>query len=302
MTPVAASDLMPDDIISWGYNMFLAEWCENEVLRQSAREVVRVYEEFTVQFQSGTREWWYCARVRGAANSLARGIARRKKTHAERVAAAEQEKASMVARLSESERWWGLLKGGIRLLLLGGFSYALVRAIFAVPRIAEQRAGLQEQYASIATALAIALIGSFLRWRLMMRRILGVFRAYAQALSDANDEYARSVLIEYRFTAESAVQAYEQLTGHKSPVTAGLNNLLQDLIQGRYASEPEPQNWWDVLKQRINDKLLDIVTPKKRTRPSRTPPVTLEHPSPAVPVVGDRPPGDGPGSLNSDQT
>jgi hypothetical protein len=272
MTPVAASDLMPDDIISWGYNMFLAEWCDKPVLRQSAQEVVRVYEEFANQFESGTKEWWYCARVRGAANSLARGIARRKKTHAERVAAAEQEKNNMIARLLESERWWGLLKGGVRLLLLGGFSYALVRAIFTVPHIAQQTTGLQEQYASVATALAVALIGSFVRWRLMMRRILRVFRTYANALSEANDEYAESVLAEYRFTAESAVQAYELLTGHKSPVTAGLNNLLQDLIQGVHPDEPEPQNWWDVLGKRINDSLLAFVTPKNRPQASKAPP------------------------------
>src|SRR5512136_2857517 len=103
MTPLAASDLMPDDVISWGYNMFLAEWCEKPLLRQSAADVVSAYEQFTLRFEQGSKEWWYCSRVRGAANSLARGIARRKNTHAERIAAAEQEKANMIARLLESE-------------------------------------------------------------------------------------------------------------------------------------------------------------------------------------------------------
>jgi len=271
MTPIAASDLMPDDVIAWGYNMFLAEWCEKPLLRQSAQEVVEVYNRFTEQFEQGTKEWWYCSRVRGAANSLARGIARRKNTHAERVAAAEQEKTNMIARLSESERWWGLLKGGFRLLVLGGFSYALVRAIFALPRISAQTTGLQEQSASIATALAVALIGSFARWRIMMRRLLRVFRTYSQAISDANDEYVNSVLVEYRFAAESAVYAYEQLTGHKSPVTAGLNNLLQDLIQGRYMVEPAPQSWWDVLKKRVNDRLLAALPPGRGTPATKKP-------------------------------
>jgi hypothetical protein len=266
MTPIAASDLMPDDVIAWGYNMFLAEWCEKPLLRQSAQQVVQVYEQFADQFEAGSQDWWYCSRVRGAANSLARGIARRKSTYAERVAAAEQEKTNMIARLLESERWWGLLKGGCRLLVLGGFSYALVRAIFTLPRIADQTTGLQEQYASIATALAVALIGSFARWRLMMRRIIRVFRTYAQAISEANEEYAKSVLVEYRFAAESAVYAYEQLTGRKSPVTAGFNNLLQDLIQGGYVADAVPQSWWDVLKKRVNDRLLSIVTPSGNSR------------------------------------
>jgi hypothetical protein len=274
MKPIAASDLMPDDAISWGYNLFLAEWCEKPLLRQSASEVVQVYEQFIAQFEKGSKEWWYCSRVRGAANSLARGIARRRKTHTERIAAAEQEKADMIARLSETERWWGLLKGGIRLLLLGGFSYAIVRAIFTLPRLAQQTTGLHEQYAAIATALAIALIGSFIRWRIMLRRMFRVFRIYAQAISDANEEYSKSALVEYRFAAESAVQAYEQLTGHKSPVTAGLNNLLQDLIQGRYGAEEEPQSWWDVLRKRINDSLLVLVTPKPASRAPKTPHAT----------------------------
>jgi hypothetical protein len=147
-----------------------------------------------------------------------------------------------------------------------------VRAIFALPRIAEQTTGVQEHYAAFATALATALIGSFLRWRLMMRRLFGVFRAYSRALSDANDEYVRSVFVEYHFAAESAVQAYEQLTGRKSPVTPGFDNLLHDLIQGRYGtdSEAEPQSWWDVLKKRINNWLLGVVTPS-RGQSNRTP-------------------------------
>jgi hypothetical protein len=271
MTPVVATDLTPDDVIAWGYNMFLAEWCEKPLLRESARQVVQVYEQFAGRFEEGTQEWWYCSRVRGAANSLARGIARRKSTYAERVAAAEQEKSDMISRLLESERWWGLLKGGFRLLMLGGFSYVLVKTLFAMPRIAEQTTAIQEQRASIATALGVALIGAFLRWRLMMRRIIGVFRMYANAISEANEEYARSVLTEYRFAAETAVHAYEQLAGRKSPVTAGLNNLLQDLIQGGYVPEPSPQSWWDVAKKRMNDWLLALVTPGRGAPAPRKP-------------------------------
>jgi len=79
------------------------------------------------------------------------------------------------------------------------------------------------------------------------------------------------VLVEYRFAAESAVYAYEQLTGHKSPVTAGLNNLLQDLIQGRYMVEPAPQSWWDVLKKRVNDRLLAALPPGRGTPATKKP-------------------------------
>lgn len=269
MPQITAADLMPDDIIAWGYNMFLAEWCPQPMLRKSASEVVQVYEKFVAQFPEGTSEWWYCSRARGAANSLARGIARRKKTHSERIAAAEQEKADMIARLAGSERWWGLLKGSLRLLMLGGFSYALVRALFLMPKIANEARGLQEEYAAIATALAIALIGSFLRWRLMMQRMFRVFRRYAMAISEADNEYANSVLSEYRFTAESAVHAYEQLTGHKSPVTAGLNNLLQDLIQGRYDIKPEPPTLWEALKNRIYSSLISSMARKEEHAPPK---------------------------------
>lgn len=235
---VRARDIGPELAIEVGYNLYLLDACsEGSALRKSAETAVQQFNRIAEAFLGGTQEGLYIQKLRMAANSLARGIARRKQILKKREGAAEQKKTDMVVKIAQTEKLAGILRGGFQLLLLGGFGYALVKAFFAIPALAASVEGLEEQFASLASALGVALIGSFFKSWFMTRRILKVFKSYENAITGANEEYAQSVLKEYKFAAEEANLAFKQLTGEDPPVTEGFQNLLIGIIGGENERE-----------------------------------------------------------------
>lgn len=168
----------------------------------------------------------YCLQLRLAANSLARGIERRKNTLQDALHAVEADKDDAVRRLAQTEGWWGILRGGAQILALGGFGYALVRAVFSLPALTDDTAGMNEGYAALATGLGTALIGSFLKAKYMARHLLAVFKQYSEGIRKAHAQYSASVQGEYRLAAETAHVAWIQLTGEQPPTSPEFHLLI----------------------------------------------------------------------------
>ena len=122
---IAARDIYPLVAVEAGYNLYLADNCEDSVLRKSGQIAVRQFDKMMNSFPEKSPEGIYCLNLRMAANSLARGIATRKRNLNKRIAATEQKKDDMVNRIAETEKYIGFLRGALHLLMLGGFGYVL---------------------------------------------------------------------------------------------------------------------------------------------------------------------------------
>ena len=243
---VAARDIYPLVAVEAGYNLYLADNCEDSVLRKSGQVAVRQFDKIMASFPEKSPEGIYCLNLRMAANSLARGIATRKRDLNKRIAAAEQKKDDMVGRIAETEKYVGFLKGALHLFMLGGFGYVLVMLMFRIakaniPTLETESGGVGTKYASVAFALSLALVGSFLKSRIMAKRVLSIFSEYTEAISEANKQYTQSVIMEYKLAAETANMAWKELTGTDPPMTPGLHNLLISIMGGENA-EAEREN------------------------------------------------------------
>lgn len=224
---LCARDISPMTAIEAGYNLYLAQYCDpHSPLGESARKAVSHFEALLELFEQHSPQGVYCLQLRLAANSLARGIERRKKTLQSALDAIEAEKDDVIKRLAQTEGWWGILRGGAQILALGGFGYALVRALFSLPTLTEGTAGMNEGFAALATGLGTALIGSFLKAKYMARHLLKVFKQYSDAIRDAHAQYAASVQGEYRLAAETAHIAWTALTGEKPPTSSEFHLML----------------------------------------------------------------------------
>lgn len=230
---IAARDIYPMVAVEAGYNLYLADNCEGSALRKSGQVAVKQFNNMMSFFPENSAEGIYCLHLRMAANSLARGIATRKRNLSKSIAAAEQKKDDMIRRIAEIEKHVGFLKGGCQLLAIGGFGYIvvmlvfwIVKALFEIPELETEAGGAGSQYASIAFALALALIGSFLKSRIMAKRVLSVFNEYTEAITRANNEYTQSVIMEYKLAAETANLAWKEFTGSDPPMTRSFHNLL----------------------------------------------------------------------------
>lgn len=235
---IAAKDIHPVVAVEAGYNLYLADNCEDPELRNSARISAKNFNKMMNSFPEKSVEGLYCLNLRMAANSLARGIQTRKYSLNKKMAAAEQMRKDMIKRIAEAEKFIGFLRGGLHLLLLGGFGYFLIRAIF---KGQTQTAGIDPKYASIAFALALALIGACVKSRIMAKKVQNAFSEYTKAITNANDEYAQSVVVEYKLTAETAKLAWKELTGCEPPMTSGFHRLLIS-VMGTETKAGETQN------------------------------------------------------------
>lgn len=235
--------IVPDVGIEAGYNIHLADHAKDPGLKASAAAAIGQFNHIVDSFQPNSPEGLYLLRLRLAANSLARGIERRKDTLEEKKRTALEKKERMIRRITQTERLRGVLIAGCRLLLLSGFGFALAKALLEIPGVRAQTSGTQENLlVSIASALGFALIGSFVRSVRVNMMVLKTFREYDQAITAAQGEYVASVIEEYELAAETARQAWVGLTGQEPPMTAAFRNLLIDVMGGAKDDRPpEPE-------------------------------------------------------------
>lgn len=232
--------LCPEMTILYGYSLYLLDHAnESPALHRDAQRSVREFNSLANSFPKGSPGRCFCMEVRMAAAALARGIASRKRILNEKIRAAEQKKEDMIRRMGQKERLVGFLRAGLRLAILGGFSYAFVRAFIHLPAL-EGETGA-EKFAAIATALAVTLLGSCIRAAIITRRMEKVFTEYDEALNVANEKYIRSVTMQYKLAAETAEMAWKEMTDEPPPMTSSFKALLMGIVAGerRKAAESE---------------------------------------------------------------
>jgi|GEM_PF-2337932 hypothetical protein len=225
--------ISPNLAIEWGYNLYLAEVLEqNSETRISAVKAVREIEQLVETFAQGTRERLYLTTLRLAANSFAQGVERRKRSRIDSIDSAKQAKDDGLKRCTRDTRRGGLLSGGFKLLIMGGFIFSLVRVVFGLPAVSQHNAGIDVHYVSVCTALGIALIGAYIKAWWTDRKMVSLFKEYDEKVTKANETYADEVVNEYRFAAQTAETAWHQLTDAPAPMTKAFEALLLGVIKG----------------------------------------------------------------------
>ena len=139
--------------------------------------------------------------------------------------------------MTMGQRGAGLLFCGLKLLVVGGFVVALVKLLLPILPVASAEA--EDAWAApVVTALGIILVTSFCGSWSTGRRIRTIFREFNEAITEANREYRRSVLKEYKLAAEKATAAYHDgFDMDPPPTTKGLENLLWSMARGKPLSE-----------------------------------------------------------------
>lgn len=225
--------ISPNLAIEWGYNLYLAEVLEpTSETRMSAVKAVREIEALIETFPEGSRERLYLTTLRLAANSFAQGVERRKRSRIDALDSAKQAKESGIKRCTRDTRRGGLLSGGFKLILMGGFIFSVVRVIAGLPSVSQANVGVDAHYVSICTALGIALIGAYIKAWWTDRKLVSIFREYDRKVESANEKYADEVVNEYRFAAQTAETAWHRLTDAPVPMTKAFEALLLGVIKG----------------------------------------------------------------------
>lgn len=232
-TSVSAMDRSPGEAIMAGFSLVAADNAGlGPTLRAAAR---KASDEFVASIESAplhSRERQYLNELRMAAVSFAAGLTRRQHERAQRIAAAEEERELNIRRIVQTQRIGGVLRGGLQLLALGGFTYAFVSAVFSVKMIKGETVGLHREYAALATALASTLIGSFFKAWYTNLRIGQVDKRYKQALREAKDVYHCEAVQEYEYAAQEANLAWTKFTGKPPAITDAFRVLIVGLLAG----------------------------------------------------------------------
>ncbi|HEY3245971.1 MAG TPA: hypothetical protein VGM03_21725 [Phycisphaerae bacterium] len=228
---LSATDIGPGEAIMAGFSMVAAD---NDALGPTVRVAARkAADEFTSSvevFPLGSRDRQYLDELLMAAVSFAAGLTRRQQERAARINTAEDEREFNFKRIVQTQRTTGVLKGGVQLLVLGGFAYAIVNAMFSLKALESGAPGLDPRYASIATALASALIGSFFKAWWTGRRVDQIHEKYRDALREAKCIYAVEATQEYEFAAQEANLAWQKFTGKAPPMTDAFRVLVVGLL------------------------------------------------------------------------
>jgi hypothetical protein len=232
-TSVSAMDRSPGEAIMAGFSLVAADNAAlGPTLRGAARKAA---EEFVASIEAVPdhgRERQYLNELRMAAVSFAAGLTRRQHERAQRIAAAEEERELNIRRIVQTQRLGGILRGGLQLLALGGFTYAFVSAAFSIRMMRGETVGLHREYAALATALASTLLGSFFKAWYTNLRINQVDKRYKKALREAKDIYHAEAVQEYEYAAQEANLAWTKFTGKPPAITDAFRVLIVGLLAG----------------------------------------------------------------------
>lgn len=233
----------PNMAIELGFDQYLADSRpEGSAVREGAVSTIREFEAFVTSFQPGTRERIYLTTLRMAASSIASGITRRKKVLAARLKEAETEQDTFLRGFTRGQRLGGFLIGALKILLVGGFTYFLMRSLAPSmvhdQMVAADAAGTagasahahDPQYMSLATAFGMTLIVSTVKEFWYGFRLQRSRKKYKQEVKKANDWYQDEVSREYKLAAETANIAWLQLTGSPPPMTRAFECLLAGVL------------------------------------------------------------------------
>lgn len=225
----------PNIAIELGFDQYIRDSRGESAIRDGAARTLEEFERFADSFPHGSKERMYLTTLRMAAASIASGIARRKKMLAERMKEAEEEQDLFLRGFTRGARLGGFMMGALKLLLVGGFMFYLVRGL--APVVVHDPAGAAEaahhadsQYMSLATAFGTTLIVSTIKEFWQGFRLQRSRKRYKAEMKKANDWYQDEVSREYRLAAETANIAWLQLTGSAPPMTRAFECLLAGVL------------------------------------------------------------------------
>lgn len=224
----------PNLAIEQGFDQHIVDSMPDTALRNGASKSVAEFDGFCETFTIGSRERLYLTTLRMAATSMASGMTRRKRILNDRLNSAEVEQDVFLRSFARGQRLGGFLSGALKLLLLGGFSMILVRTVFAnvVPDAdAVASPKMDPNHMSLATALGVTLIGAYLREFYQGWQLGRAMKRFKKAVDSANTWYQEEISKEYKLAAETANNAWLQLTGKPALMTGAFERLLLGVMQ-----------------------------------------------------------------------
>lgn len=228
---IEATDVGPLFAIQRGYLEGAVELLSvDSPLRTRICALLGEADEIMNRFEAGSREHLYLLQLRMIGAGLAQGVTQRNRTRMDRLAGARQEREIAMRRVVQTQTLVGVLRGGVQILLIGGFAYALVEAIFQLPSIQSRTAGTERSFASLATALGSALLGSFFKAWWIGFQVEQIARKHDADVRRINREYAGSVKQEYAVAAQEANLAWRRFTGRDPDVTSAFHELLMEAV------------------------------------------------------------------------
>jgi hypothetical protein len=190
-------------------------------------------------FDPASPEGMYLLALRQSAVSFANGIRRNKSKMHKKLKAARVGMQRFRDKNKRDQRLGYALSTGAKLLLLGGFTWAIVKTLLMTQLFASHlneahggTGGLDPQYVSLSFALGSALISAYLRGWTLDRTIGKALEDYEQKIDSASEEYVEGVTTEYRLAANEAQVAWATMTHMPAPTTPAFDALLIDLFRG----------------------------------------------------------------------
>lgn len=171
-----------------------------------AQKIVDEFNRLRDSFPPDSPEGVFLFTVSQIIISLSRGIARCKQNKLSRLRAAEEAKAERMRMISESARRAGFIRASIRTAITGGFGYYAVQAV--VPSVHLEPTA-DSKYISLATALGLVLISSYIGAWWASVKVTRIFMYHQFVISYAEKEYDAAALEEYERADQNSRRAWE---------------------------------------------------------------------------------------------
>jgi hypothetical protein len=227
--------LSPVLAIEAGYNMYLtANGDRGTQIYKSAAAAVDQFEALLSKFPQDTKEGIYCLYLRLAANSLAKGIGRRKEELRKQKKAAEDELEQMIEEKADSEKAVGRIKTIWNALLAGGVVWFILQVIFGVQI---DQGGHGRQNISLGIAIAFTLVANEFRGWISGRTKKKLFAVYKKANEEADEQYSKAAGEEYAMAAGLVELGWREMINSDPPVTGAFNNLLKRAVTNASLNE-----------------------------------------------------------------
>jgi hypothetical protein len=221
--------------INWAIYLGLAIYNRDYSLSDSGRRasgslVIEEFHRSIASFPHDSLERVYLTRILMISVDLAHGIRTKKEIREARLDDATRDRDMHYQRLVKAERWQGLLKLALKLLLLSGFGFAIAKT-FLSTRPDDPARQVNEGWASTAFGLGFALLATYIRSWMIDRKIGNLFKRHDREAHIAEMAYQRTVRREYQWAADEAIHAWECMTGCRPNTnTAALMSLMSPEI------------------------------------------------------------------------
>ncbi len=214
-------DLLPDIVAEVGHNLFIQDHPEKHApaVQMSACKALKNFENAISSFPAKTPEGTYCTRLHMLANTLAKGIASKKKECEGKKQDAKDREAEMLSEISQNEKRAGVLMGGLKLLvILGGLGFCAGKLMYTiVGAVQSNGVGMNATWMPIATALGLTLLGSCVVSNSRDKKRREIRQERRDAVERAEQECIEKTEWQYQLALQKAGKAWANLTGEDPP-------------------------------------------------------------------------------------